>query len=214
VANSKRRRNLYKYYTVWCRLNNFVTYIIAVSLKKESDAYLIEQYRNTSDNAYVGILFERYTHLVYGVCMKYLRDSDEAKDAVMAIFEKLLTDLKKHDIEFFKAWLHTVSKNHCLMLLRKAHIQTEFMDYHAVEFNEALHHEQAAELELKLSLLEKAIGTLDEHQQACIRMFYLEQKSYQQITDVTGYDYNQVKSYIQNGKRNLKIYMQKNERPA
>lgn len=144
--------------------------------------------------------------------MKYLRDEDEAKDAVMAIFEKLMTDLKKYKIEFFRAWLHMVAKNHCLMKLRQGKKHVSFMDNKPMESNAEWHREEKIELESKLNLLESAIQELDDHQKTCIKMFYLEEKSYQEITDHTGFDFNQVKSYIQNGKRNLKIYMQKNER--
>jgi RNA polymerase sigma factor (sigma-70 family) len=180
-------------------------------LKIKDDQFLIDQYRLTEDKIFVGVLFERYTHLVFGVCMKYLREEDDAKDAVMMIFEKLMTDLKKHEIRFFRAWLHTVSKNHCLMKLRTAKRHVPFND-RTVESSDDGHREEKIRLESRLDLLEKAIPELDEHQQICIRMFYLEEKSYQDITDLTGYDFNQVKSYIQNGKRNLKIYMEKNEK--
>ena len=180
-------------------------------LKSKDDKFLISEYRSTDDKSFVGVLFERYTHLVFGVCMKYLKDEDEAKDAVMMIFEKLLTDLKKHEIEFFRAWLHTVSKNHCLMKLRTAKRFVQFND-RTVESSAEWHREEKIQLESRLDLLEKAIPELDQHQQICIRMFYLEEKSYQDITDLTGYDFKQVKSYIQNGKRNLKIYMEKNEK--
>jgi len=181
-------------------------------LKTKDDQYLIDEYKNTGNKEYVGVLFERYTHLVFGVCMKYFRDEDEAKDGVMMIFEKLLTDLKKHEITYFKAWLHTVSKNHCLMKLRQAKKFVEFKDQNSVESGEDRHREDKIILEGRLTILEEGIKVLDPHQQICIRMFYIEQKSYQDITDHTGYDFNQVKSYIQNGKRNLKIYMEKNEK--
>jgi RNA polymerase sigma factor (sigma-70 family) len=181
-------------------------------LKSKDDNFLINEYRSTDDKIYVGILFERYTHLIFGVCMKYLRDEDDAKDAVMMIFEKLMTDLKKHDIEFFRAWLHTVAKNHCLMKIRQTKRHVEFLDNKPVESAAEWHQDEKLELEKKLTLMESAIDKLDEQQRICINMFYLQEKSYQEITDHTGYDFNQVKSYIQNGKRNLKIYIQKNEK--
>lgn len=181
------------------------------NLRQLDDASIIKLYAATSDKVYVGILFERYTHLVFGVCMKYLKNEDEAKDAVMTIFENLLTDLKRHEITYFKAWLHTVTKNHCFMILRNLKRNVEFIDAIYVENQEEEHQEDKTILEEKLTLLESAIKELDQHQQTCIRLFYLEKKSYYQIMEVTGFDFNKVKSFIQNGKRNLKIYMEKNE---
>jgi len=163
----------------------------------------------------VGILFKRYKHLVYGVCMKYLKDEDESKDAVMQIFEKLISDLKKHNIEYFKAWLHTVSKNHCLMLIRKnkskyrESIDGTEVSLEVVEMNSLLHPENSLEKESSLQHLESAIRELNEEQRKCVELFYLEEKSYQQVSELTGYNMLQVKSFIQNGKRNLKIMMEK-----
>ena len=130
----------------------------------------------------------------------------------MAIFEQLLTSLKKHDIGFFKGWLHTVAKNHCLMKLRSNRHTVQYADERTMEMNAGMHQDEKIELESRLNLLESAITILEAHQQLCIRMFYLEEKSYQEIMETTGFDFNQVKSYIQNGKRNLKIYMQKHEK--
>ncbi len=159
-------------------------------------------------------MFKRYTHLVYGVCMKYLKDEDESKDAVMQIFEKLLIDLKKYEIQNFKSWLHTVAKNYCLMQLRKTNHETPLNDKLIVENNNFLHREEENELEERLTLMEEAIAQLNGQQKKCVELFYLKEKCYQEISDHTGYTMNEVKSFIQNGKRNLKIYMEKNERTA
>jgi RNA polymerase sigma-70 factor (ECF subfamily) len=59
--------------------------------------------------------------------------------------------------------------------------------------------------------LEKCIETLGDEQKQCVKLFYLQEKCYKEITESTGFDMNKVKSYIQNGKRNLKICMEKNE---
>lgn len=163
----------------------------------------------------VGVLFKRYKHLVYGVCRKYLKDDDESKDAVMQIFEKLLTDLKKHEIGNFKAWLHTVSKNHCLMIIRKNKSRgyqssaTTEDSIDVVEMNALWHPDHSVEKENTLQQLEVAIQQLNDEQKKCIELFYLEEKSYQQVSEITGYSLLQVKSFIQNGKRNLKILMEK-----
>ena len=134
-------------------------------LKLLDDASLIDQFIRTDDNEVVGVLFERYTHLVLGVCMKYLKDRDAAKDATMVIFENLLISLKKHKIVYFKAWLHTVSKNHCLMILRNRKREVSYIDTIHVENMPENHQEAKLELEQQLSLLEEAIKDLDHQQQ-------------------------------------------------
>ena len=164
----------------------------------------------------IGVLFSRYSHLVFGVCMKYLKDEDESKDAVMQVFEKLLKELLRHEVDNFKPWLHSVTKFHCLMLLRSGKKEVKGMDPGIMEKELSLHPsglstEEIIQKDHQLTLMEQAIQELDEHQQRCIRLFYLEEKSYQEVSDMTGYNMNQVKSYIQNGKRNLKILMTKNE---
>lgn len=146
--------------------------------------------------------------------MKYLKDEDDSKDAVMQIFEKLLIDLKRHEVQNFKSWLHTVAKNYCLMQLRKKNPETPLTDNLVVEKENFLHREEGHELEERLTLMEEAIGQLNEQQKICVELFYLKEKCYQEISDQTGYTMNEVKSFIQNGKRNLKIYMEKHERTA
>lgn len=180
-----------------------------------SDNELITEYKATKNNVFVGILYKRYSHLVLGLSLKYLKDVDEAKDAVMQIFEKLLTDLLKHNIEYFKSWLYTLSKNHCLIILRtkqsrlKKEIDLQVNADFFMETENGLHLNTTEEKEKQYTLLEKAIDELNEDQKKCIELFYLKEKSYNQIVDLTGYSLNEVKSFIQNGKRNLKIKLEK-----
>ena len=181
---------------------------------KTSDNELLALYKTTGNNETIGVLFKRYSHLVYGVCNKYLKDEDAAKDATMQIFEKLLKDVNRHNIQEFRPWLYTVAKNHCFMILRAkpkeiSGIESDFMEKQAYLHLPTELSETAKEKEVQLQQLEAAILQLDEHQKICIELFYLREKSYQEISDQTGYDLNKVKSYIQNGKRNLKILLEK-----
>src|SRR5688572_25090177 len=176
-----------------------------------SDLDLIDDYKKSEDVAVVGALYNRYMTLVYGVCMKYLKDREESKDAVMQIFEKLIVTLKEHTIEHFKSWLYVTSKNHCLMALRARkgknfeEIKVDFM-----ETGVLLHLQDEPELETNLIKLEKCIEHLVSEQKHCVTLFYIQQKCYKEIVQLTGFDDNKVKSYIQNGKRNLKLCMEKN----
>jgi RNA polymerase sigma factor (sigma-70 family) len=176
-----------------------------------SDAELIDRYKNSNDMYYAGELFQRYSHLVFGVCMKYLKNEEESRDAVMNIFEKLISDLKKHRIDNFKSWLHTVSRNHCLMYLRankKSDLKYEDMENEFMEMNYTLHHTEEKVSEESYSKLDDCIEKLVEEQKMCVQLFYIEEKCYKEVAEQTGYDMNKVKSYIQNGKRNLKLCME------
>ncbi len=177
-----------------------------------TDSQLIDAYVSEGNTDYFGLLFERYTHLVFGVCMKYLKNPHDAEDAVMGIFEKLMTDLKKNEVRDFKNWLYRVAKNHCLMILRKQKVisraedeitqekQQEFMEF---LFGDHLTTEEG-DVDGKLISLHDAMNSLRLEQRKCIELMYLEKKSYNEIAQMTGYSLKNVKSYIQNGKRNLK----------
>jgi len=180
-----------------------------------SDEELIQLYKNDHDKARVGILFERYSHLVFGVCLKYLKNKDEARDSVINIFEKLMEDLKTHSVENFRGWLHKVTRNYCLMQLRKANRPGTESDIDELSWKlkEETNDEPAVK-EIQLQQMEKAITQLADEQKKCIDLFYLQEKCYQDVADITGYTLKQVKSYIQNGKRNLKILISQSHEPA
>ncbi|NOT74861.1 MAG: sigma-70 family RNA polymerase sigma factor [Cyclobacteriaceae bacterium] len=154
----------------------------------------------------------RYTSMVYGVCLKYLKDREESKDAVMQIHEKLIASLLNHKVLNFKSWLYVNARNHCLMQIRskKGKIMEEISPF-LMENGLEEHPDEGTELEQNISKLEKCIQTLMGEQQQCVRLFYLQEKCYKDIAEETRFDLNQVKSYIQNGKRNLKICMESND---
>ena len=180
-----------------------------------TDIELITAYRQSGDNRFAGALFMRYSRFAFGVSMKYLKDEEEAKDAAMQVFEKLPADLKKHDITNFKGWLHTVVRNHCLMKIRGDRSQLEqkkelIEDARQVmELNLFSHpyKDEEPDREDTLQFLEEGITLLKQEQRKCIELFYLEEKCYNEVSEITGYAIGEVKSYIQNGKRNLKNFI-------
>ncbi|MBK7652871.1 MAG: sigma-70 family RNA polymerase sigma factor [Flammeovirgaceae bacterium] len=159
----------------------------------------------------LGELFIRYQSLIYGVCLKYLKDRDDAKDAVMQLFEKLIPTLLTHDVENFKSWLYVTARNHCLMQIRarRSKLTQEFSpDF--MENQLLLHPEEEPDLEGNLTRLEDCIETLINEQKQCVQLFFMKERCYKDIATDTGFELNQVKSFIQNGKRNLKICMERN----
>lgn len=177
------------------------------ALHQLHDDELIKRYQSDQQSDILGVLYERYAHLVYGVCMKYLKNQEDAKDATMQIFEKLIQDLHKHEIIYFKAWLYKVAQNHCLMQLRQRTYITYTEEFTAapVEFMNPLHPKQLEEIQFEK--MEQALHLLPPEQRQCIDLFYLQKKSYVEIMQQTGFTFMQVKSFIQNGKRNLKNKM-------
>jgi RNA polymerase sigma factor (sigma-70 family) len=182
-----------------------------------SDNELLELYQKDKNQEWIGILLERYTLLLLGVCMKYLKDENEAKDCVQQIFLKVLTEVSKYRIEFFKSWLYMVAKNHCLMRLRDKGLKgaKELSENHPASTE--VDKTELVETEQTYDRLEEAIEELSEEQRQCVILFYLKKNSYTQISEKTGFSMMQVKSYIQNGKRNLKIILDrkmKNEKKS
>ncbi|MGZ8518497.1 MAG: RNA polymerase sigma factor [Chitinophagaceae bacterium] len=176
------------------------------------DKELVDLYKQSGDLSVLGELYQRYMELVYGVCLKYFKDPETAKDAVMQVFEELVSKLKKHEVENFRGWLHRVAKNHCLMQLRTPkNLKTVEFKTDLMQTEENVHLNGALEKEENFKKLELCIGTLTNDQQVAIRLFYLEEKCYNEIVEITGQEWNQVRSFIQNGRRNLKICMERDE---
>lgn len=170
------------------------------------EKYLLETYRKTGELQLLGKLYEPYMPILYGVCYRYFKDHEKSEDAVMGVFESLIVKLRQHEVTNFKSWLYTFVRNYCLMELRKSsktimvELEDEVAD-HSPGFDQLT--------EDRLVLMEECLETLSDEQRTCIQLFYFKQHCYQDIADITGYDLGKVKSYIQNGKRNLKICMEK-----
>lgn len=170
------------------------------------------QYKRSDDLAVLGELYQRYMELVYGVCLKYFKEPETAKDSVMLIFEELVLKLKKHEVENFKSWLYQLAKNHCLMKLRTPKkLKTVELDLALMQNEENVHLNGVLEKEENLRKLEYCLSTIADEQKKVIQLFYLEGKCYNEIVDITGYEWEKVRSLIQNGRRNLKICMERVE---
>jgi len=180
-----------------------------------SDEELLRRFQNSGQLDPLGELYSRYMHLVYGVALKYLNNREEAQDAVMQIFEKLISDLPGQEVRTFKSWLYVISKNYCLMQIRSRKsadgrlegykIEQEFM-----ESEQALHPIDKEEHSLEEALKE-CIEQLKAEQKQCIELFYYQKQCYQEIAEELGMNEKKVKSYLQNGKRNLKICLDKKD---
>lgn len=179
------------------------------TIRHMSDNELIAQYKKTNEKLFVGELYKKYAHLIFGMCIQYFKDKDLAKDMVLQIFEKLFEELKKREVENFKAWLTFVVRNYCISEIRKIHTQQNREKEYSLNFQ--THSvdlvEDDTQTEKQIVHLEMALNELNPFQKKCIEMFYYKNMSYNQIVEITGYSINEVKSYIQNGKRNLKLIL-------
>jgi len=176
-----------------------------------SDTELLEKYYADHNNEWLGILLQRYTLLLLGVSMKYLKNEEEAKDSVQQIFLKVIQELKKYKVEYFKSWLYMVAKNHCLMRIREkqGRITAEITDRLTARPEEETDRQILLQNDHTLDLMEQSLTELNPEQQQCVTLFYLQKKSYQEVSDETGFSMLQVKSYIQNGKRNLRLLVER-----
>lgn len=189
--------------------------------KPFSDSELLFEYRQRGDLSILGKLYEPQMEMVFAIAMKYFKDEDEAKDTVMALFEELITKLRTHEVENFKAWLGMVTRNYCLMALRKSsplaprggiideRDEEENISHNFMEITTSEHHIDSLDLEQNLTKLEDCLQTLNQEQKQSVELFFMQEKTYQEVSQLTGFEINKVKSYLQNGKRNLKICMEK-----
>ena len=174
-----------------------------------SDGELVQQYKQTADMNVLGDLYQRYMDLIYGVCLKYLKIPDDAQDAVINIFEELIIKLQKYEVENFKGWIYQLAKNHCLMKLRSSKTKPVNVDVEVVHLAEIMHLDDVVDKESNLVLMEGCIEQLPVEQKNVVQMFYLDEKCYKEIAEYNQTDINKVRSFIQNGRRNLKICMEK-----
>ena len=187
-----------------------MTFLKNIKANDISDKELIAAYKSSSDLSYVSTLYQRYMDLVFGVCLKYFKDGERSKDAVMDIYEELCKKLKLHEVENFKGWLQVLARNYCLMQLRSPrNMKTTEFNADFMQSNQTTHLENGVlEKEENFKKLEECMGQLTAEQKQSIELFFLEKKCYNEIADITGYEWSKVRSYIQNGKRNLKLCME------
>ena len=185
--------------------------------KPISESELLIEYRQHGDLSILGKLYGPQMEMVFAIAMKYFKDEDEAKDTVMALFEELISKLRNHEVENFKAWLGMVTRNYCLMALRKKNLvlvddeilnNNENSNHNFMEFSTTEHLIDDWDLEQNLTNLERCLETLNLEQKQAVELFFIQEKTYQEVSQLTGFEVNKVKSYLQNGKRNLKICME------
>lgn len=184
-----------------------------ISPDKSTDKELLVAFKETGEIGHLSTLYQRYMDLVFGVCLKYFKDQERCKDAVMDIFAELNTKLRTHEVDNFKGWLHVLTRNYCLMQLRSPRNMktTEFSPGFMYSEQNAHLNGEALEKEENFKKLEQCLEALPEEQHQTVKLFYLEGKCYNEIAEITGFEWNKVRSYIQNGKRNLKICIEEKQ---
>ena len=173
-----------------------------------SDSGLLQNFYNDHDNKWLGILLPRYTLLLLGVCMKYLNNEEDSRDCVQQIFLKVINELHKYKVDYFKSWIYMIAKNHCLMKLRdNKNVYMEWNEKIAPEDHSIFDKTDLIEKDRLLHKLQEALNQLNPDQKRCVDLFYLQKRSYSEVAALTGLTMLQVKSHLQNGKRNLKIIL-------
>ena len=187
-----------------------MSFLKNISASALPDDELVVNYKSTGSLTVLSHLYQRYMELVYGVCLKYFKDDEDAKDAVLNIYEELISKLQKYPVNNFKAWLYQLAKNHCLMKLRSDKKFTKVqIDVSLMQNEDAVHLNGVMEKEENFKQLNFCMEQLVPEQKQVVELFYLQGKCYNQITALTGIEWKKVRSFIQNGRRNLKICMDK-----
>lgn len=182
--------------------------MVSEKYKNIPDAELLQNFYRDHDNKWLGILLPRYTLLLLGVCMKYLKNEEDARDCVQQIFLKVINELQKYKVDYFKSWIYMIAKNHCLMKLRDQKSLPVELNEQIIPAENLVNKIELVEKETLLQKMQEAIKQLNREQQQCVNLFYLQKKSYAEVAEITGYTMLQVKSHLQNGKRNLKLMME------
>lgn len=186
-----------------------MTFLKNISPDQSSDRELVAAFKETGNINHLGVLYQRYMDLVFGVCLKYFKDAERSKDAVMDIFDELHSKLRQHEVENFKGWVHVLARNYCLMQLRSPrNLKTTEFNPAFMQSEQNMHlNGESFDKEENFKKLERCMEALPEEQRKTVELFYMESKCYNEIAEITGFDWSKVRSYIQNGKRNLKICM-------
>jgi RNA polymerase sigma factor (sigma-70 family) len=186
---------------------SYFDHVIKDNFDHITDQELLDRFHADHNNEWLGILLRRYTLLLLGVCMKYLKNEEEAKDSVQQVFLKAITELHKYKVAYFKSWIYMVAKNHCLMKLRdrQGKSSVTLTEHMIIASDEESGQQQHLEKDQLLDRMTAALEELSPEQKLCVTLFYLGKHSYHEISRQTGFTLMQVKSHIQNGKRNLKI---------
>ena len=184
-----------------------------ISNEQSSDKELVAAFKESGDINKLSTLYQRYMDLVFGVCLKYFKEAERSKDAVMDIFSELNTKLRHHEVDNFKGWLHVLARNYCLMQLRSPrNMKTAEFNPGFMQSGQNEHlNDEAIEREENFKQLEQCMELLPAEQKQTVELFYLEKKCYNEIAAITGHEWSKVRSYIQNGKRNLKICMEEKQ---
>lgn len=177
-----------------------------------SDEQLIEGFTLQNDATYIAELFGRYADLVFGLCLKHLKDVHDSEDTAYEIFEILLKKIPTNNITQFKSWLYRVTSNYCIDKIRKRKTnQIIYVDDKFESFIDILDYNDSQEKEALLKKIDNCLSKLNEDQKTCIDLFYFQEKTYQDIALTLNISWSATRSYIQNGKRNLKICMENND---
>lgn len=187
-----------------------MAFLTNIPTHTDSDDVLVARYKSGGDLQVLSDLYQRYMELLYGVCLKYLKDEEDARDAVLTIYEELILKVKKYDIQHFKSWVYQLAKNHCLMKLRSGKkFSKAAVDVSLMQNEDPVHLNGVMEKEEHFKQLDFCMSQLVPDQKKVVSLFYLEGKCYNEIEETTGLDWKKVRSFIQNGRRNLKICMDK-----
>ncbi|MFQ5674351.1 MAG: RNA polymerase sigma factor [bacterium] len=176
----------------------------------ERDNATIRSYLETRDVRYLGRLYEAYKKTIFWHCLKMVGNEEDAKDLASETFIRTFDRIEDFKLGApFCPWLMRIATNLCIDHLRK---KNRYKFYKFDETHSAVAIQNESEPKQPMISGERIIEKLKKLkplQKRCFCLFYIHNLTYKQIAELTGYPLGKVRSYIQNGKRNFKLLMEK-----
>ncbi|MEL6655687.1 MAG: sigma-70 family RNA polymerase sigma factor [Bacteroidota bacterium] len=180
------------------------------SQDQKSDEELVRQFQQSGDRFLLGLLLRRYSQSILGTCHYYLRQPQDAEDAAMEVCELIVRQLQKpKEIKRFKDWVFIIARNYCFRKLKDNKRLTELSTEWEKDFlNSDVQYELGDTLyvqeEALYARVDAEIQQLNEQQRLCLTAFYWQGEKYKDIAARYGMTTDEVRSAIQNGRRNLR----------
>ena len=180
-----------------------------VGVNRRDESSLLLKYLKTNDLSYLLELYRPYMHLVYGLAFKYVKDPKQSQEIVYCIFKKLIKDIKRQEVRVFGNWLYNLSLDFCKQWRDRGRTESDQIvalggsTQTPVEFYDDKDDDSFEE---EISSMEDEVMRIKSQQEKCSQLFFKEQRCFQEIADITGWEVSEIKYHVKNAKRKTNIY--------
>jgi len=178
--------------------------------RTDEDIRLIEATLKGSRPAFQQLV-ERYQYFVFTIAFKILRSREEAEEAAQDVFVKVYKTLNSYEQKSkFSTWLYTVTYRTAIDVARKKQLLTDSIDddAHFLQIEDAednpLQEVQHGDLQTQLQFV---INQLRPDDAALITLFYLNEKTVKEISEITGLTETNIKTKLHRTREALRDYL-------